>query len=365
MDDDDATRTRRATIEDVAAAAEVSVATVSRALRDLPNVAPSTRERVRQAAVSLDYAAHPAAARLATGRSRAIGVLVPFVNSWYCAEVMAGVEAICAEAGYDTIVIAVGTGADGRRRIDGSLRLHRKVDAIVSVDLALDPDEVAELHASGLGIASIGTDHAGHPSTGVDDRAVGRLATEHLLRLGHRRIGIIGDRTNSVYAFVVPEQRRQGHEDALRAAGIEPDPELFADGSFTIEGGADGFDQLMRSHEPPTAIFALDDAMASGALRRARELGIAIPDEVSIIGVDDQPIADVLGLTTVRQDVAEHGARAARVLIDQLAGLTVDAGRVDAPVTLVERRTTAQPPAAARSESSTPLAPKRNVSGAR
>ena len=99
----------RATIEDVAAAANVSVATVSRALRGLPNVAASTRSRVVEVAAQLNYQADPAARRLATGRSHAIAVLVPFVNTWYCAEVMAGVEAVCAEAGYDMVVIALRT----------------------------------------------------------------------------------------------------------------------------------------------------------------------------------------------------------------------------------------------------------------
>ena len=333
----------RATIEDVAAAANVSVATVSRALRGLPNVADSTRLRVQEVAREMHYRADPAASRLAAGRAGALGVVVPFVNSWYCAEVMAGVEAVCAEAGHDTIVISLGTDNGERRRIDGSRAMHRRVDGLVIVDIAISDDEVAAIRQSGLPMVSIGPVLAGCASLGVDDVEVGRVATRHLISLGHRRLGLIGDRTDSVFWFVVPQLRQRGFEAACRAAGIEVAPELVAEGSFTVQGGADAFEQLMSLDDPPTAIFAIGDDMAFGALQRARELGLDVPGDVSIIGVDDQPVADVLGLTTVHQDVAEHGAHAARLIVEQLAGNEPAIDRFDAPITLVERDTTAPP----------------------
>lgn len=339
-----ASTSTRATIEDVAEAANVSVATVSRALRGLPNVAASTRRRVQHVADELRYRADPAASRLAAGRAGAIGVVVPFVNSWYCAEVMAGVEAVCAESGYDTIVISLGIDNGERRRIDGSKAMHRRVDGLVIVDIAISDDEVAAVLGHGLGMVSIGPVLPGCASLGVDDVTVGRLATEHLIALGHRRIGIIGDRTDSVFWFVVPQLRQRGYEEACRAAGIEVVEDLFAEGSFTVQGGAEAFEQLMSIPDPPTAVFAIGDDMAFGAVRRARELGVDVPRDVSIIGVDDQPVADVLGLTTVHQDVAEHGAHAARLLIEQLAGNEAITNRFDAAVRLVERCTTAPPP---------------------
>ena len=333
----------RATIEDVAAAADVSVATVSRALRGLPNVAASTRSRVEQVATRLNYQADPAARRLATGRSRSIAVIVPFVNTWYCAEIMAGVEAVCAEAGYDMVVIAIRTEHGDRRPIDSTEALHRRVDGIVIVDVALAPAELDEMIGRGLSVVSIGPPLTGCPSTGIDDVAVGRMATEHLLGLGHRRIGMIGDTTDTVFGFIVPTLRQTGYEQALASAEIELDDRLVVDGSFTVQGGAEAFEELMRLDDPPTAIFAMGDIMALGAMQRARELGIDIPHDVSIVGVDDQPIAEALGLTTVHQDVAEHGARVARWLVDLLRDDDHSVERFIAPIRLVERTTTAVP----------------------
>ena len=328
-------------------AARVSVATVSRALRGLPNVAPSTRERVERVAADLNYRADPAATRLATGRSKALAVVVPFVNSWYCAEIMAGVEAVCAEAGYETVVISLGTDGAERRRIDGSEALHRRVDGLVLVDVAISDAEVDAIHQHGLAVVSIGPVLHGCAATGIDDFEVGRVATEHLIELGHRRIAMIGDQTDTVFWFVVPRLRYEGYAAALRSVGIEPDPELFIEGSFTVQGGAEAFEHLMAVDPRPTAIFAIGDSMAFGALQRAREMGIDVPRDVSIIGVDDQPVAEVLGLTTVHQDVAEHGARAARWLVDQLSGdRPPPTDRFDAPISLTVRHTTAAPTSA-------------------
>ena len=336
----------RATIEDVAVAARVSVATVSRALRGLPNVAASTRERVERVANELNYRADPAASRLATGRSKSLAVVVPFVNSWYCAEIMAGVEAVCAEAGYDTLVISLRTDGTERRTIDGSEALHRRVDGLVMVDIALSDDEVDAVKDHGLVVVSIGPELHGCRSTGIDDVEVGRLATHHLVELGHRRIGMIGDRTDSVFWFVVPRLRQHGYEQACHDAGIAVDPRLIVEGSFTVQGGAEAFEHLMSLDDPPTAVFAIGDAMAFGVMQRARELGLSVPGDVSVIGVDDQPVAEVLGLTTIHQDVAEHGARAARWLVDELSGNDTSVHRFDAPIELVVRETTGSAAAA-------------------
>lgn len=343
MDEHEITRSGRATIEDVARAAGVSVATVSRALRGLPNVAASTRERVERAAGELNYRADPAASRLAAGRSRTLAAVVPFVNNWYFSEVMAGVEAVCAEAGYDAVIISLGTGHGERRPIDGSEALHRRVDGLITVDIEISDEEVAAIHTNGLQVISVGPELSAAPSTGIDDVGVGRLATQHLIDLGHRRIGIIGDRTDPVLWYLVPRLRHAGYVETLETAGIEIDPALFVDGNFTVHGGAEAFGELMTLDDRPTAVFAIGDAMAFGALQRARELGLDVPGDVSIIGVDDQPVAEVLGLTTIHQDVAEHGARAARWLIDRLAGHQPPIGRIDGPIELVVRRTTAAP----------------------
>jgi len=335
------TRANRATIEDVAAAAGVSVATVSRALRNLPNVADSTRARVVRAADELDYRADPAASRLATGRSRSVAVVVQLLNGWYSSNVVTGVEAVCAEAGYDTIVVGVGPGSRHEDVFDASNSITRRVDAIIFVDVRVSATELRHLSDQLMVVVSVGHELPEIPSVGIDDVEVGRLATRHLLELGHRRIALINGPDE--LPFVVPSYRQRGFEEAMRDAGVEPDPTLFRAGNFTLQDGADALHSLMDLDEPPTAIFAFADEMAFGVMLAADERGIRIPDDVSLVGVDDHEVAPVVGLTTVHQDVAEHGARAARIVLDQLVERTDDIVTDLAPVRLIERRSTAAP----------------------
>ena len=334
-------RRDRSTIEDVAAVAGVSVATVSRALRGLPNVADSTRERVREAAVQLSYRADPAASRLATGRSRSIAVVVQLLHGWYSSHVVAGAEAVFAEAGYDTVVVGVGPNFHDERVFTDSSAIHRRVDGIIFVDVRVAEAELAALAEMDLAVVSVGHELPTVMSVGIDDVEVGRLATDHLLELGHRRIGLINGPQR--FPFVVPHQRQEGFEQAMRAAGVEPDPSLYVNGDFTIQDGADALRILLDHDDPPTAIFSFADEMAFGVIHAAEQLGVRIPDDLSLIGVDDHDVSAVLGLTTVHQDIDEHGVRAARLLIERLDDTPSNAQPGAAPVSLVERRTTAPP----------------------
>jgi DNA-binding LacI/PurR family transcriptional regulator len=316
------TGAERSTIEHVATAAGVSVATVSRALRGLPNVAVSTRARVEEVARELRYRPDPAASRLAAGRSHAIAVIVPLINSWYFSNVVAGAEAVCAEDGYDLLVLTAPNAATRRKAVDTAAALDRRVDGLIFVEVALDGDEAAELAGHRLGVVTIGPETAGFPSVHIDNVAIGRMAIEHLLGLGHRRIGVLGAQAEAPAYFDVPGQRIAGATEALAAAGLHLDADLIGTGEFTVEGGHEAGRELLSRAERPTALFALSDEMAFGAVIAARDLGLAIPDDVSLIGVDDHEVAEVLGLTTVRQHVVEHGALAARALLRRLTGQT-------------------------------------------
>lgn len=339
---------RRATIEDVASAAGVSVATVSRAMRGLPNVALSTRERVLRIAGDLSYRPDPAAARLATGRSRSVALAVPLLNSWYFSQVVAGAEAVCAEEGYDVVVIGVSSPAARHALFDDTTSIHRRVDGLVVVDIPLSPHDEAALQDRKLAAVSIGGATERFPSVGIDDVAVADLATTHLVDLGHLRIGLITGQHDDPLGFQVPIQRRQGFTAALARAGLAVDPSREAPGNFSVMGGRDAMATMLRMPDPPTGVFAMSDEMAFGALMAAREHGVRVPEDLSIVGVDDHDVSVVLGLTTVRQNVADLGARAARLLIDQLVGGGRDGGAVpparhQSPVELVVRDTTAPP----------------------
>jgi DNA-binding LacI/PurR family transcriptional regulator len=335
----------RSTIEDVAHAAGVSVATVSRALRGLPNVATSTRARVEEVARGLNYRPDPNAARLATGRSRTVAIVVPFINSWYFANVIAGAEAVCADGGYDLLVLTSPSPATRAETVAGPIGLDRRVDGLIFVEVALADADLAEFDRLGVGVVTVGQRTAGFPSISIDNVAIGRMAVDHLVALGHTRVGVLAGHAEDPVHFDVPGERIEGARQALAAAGRELDPGLIAPGQFTVDGGHRAASALLARDDRPTALFALSDEMAFGALLAARDLGLDIPGDVSLVGVDDHESAEVMGLTTVRQPVVEHGALAARTLLRQLAGSGRATRRAGPPVTvekseLVVRRST-------------------------
>ncbi len=329
------------TIEDVAGEAGVSVATVSRALRGLPNVAASTRDRVMAAAELLDYRPDPNASRLANGRSGAVAVAVPMLNGWYFSQVVAGVEAIVKEAGFDLLVHGVGDEEARVRFLSGKTPLGNRVDGLVLVDLRVSDVEADALAAAGVVAATVGFETPHFSSVVLDDVAVARTAVDYLLELGHRRIGIISGISDDRLRFVVPERRYQGYSEALQAAGIAVDPDLQQAGDFSIQGGAEAMTALMKLDDRPTAVFAMSDEMAFGAIQIARSNGLSVPGDVSLVGVDDHDLAPVMNLTTIRQEVIDHGAVAARLLLNALEEPTDEAVHRTSPFELIVRSTAA------------------------
>ncbi len=334
------TTVERSTIEHVASAAGVSVATVSRALRGLPNVAVSTRARVEEVARALNYRADPAASRLAAGRSRTVAIVVPLINSWYFANVVAGAEAVCAEDGYDLLILTAPNAASRHKVVTTANALDRRVDGLIFVEVAVTNKDVVDLGQRRLSVVTIGQETDVCSSVRVDNIAIGRLAGEHLAALGHERIGVLGGQAEEPEHFDVPGQRIHGTAEALAAQGIDLDRDLIAPGDFTVEGGHQAARSLLGREDRPTAIFALSDEMAFGAVIAARELDLDIPGDVSLVGVDDHEVAVALGLTTVRQDVVEHGAMAARALLRRLAGEDHATEHRVGAIDLITRRST-------------------------
>ena len=341
--DPPASRPRPARIEDVAQAAGVSVATVSRALRGLPNVAESTRLRVLEVAGSMDYEPDPAAARLAAGRTKTVLVLVPHLASWYFSTVIAGAEAVCNESGYEFLVIGVGTLDESGRLLGDSARIERRADGIVLVNIPATDAQAASLHDRGVALSTIGTRAPGAPSVFIDDVEVGRIGARTLIELGHRRIGLISGLDEDPLNFEVPKRRTAGFEEVILASGLPLDPALVVGGSFGIDGGQEAMSALLDLAEPPTAVFAMSDEMAFGALMELKRRDLRPGVDVSILGVDDHDIARVLALSTIRQDVASQGAAAARGLIAMMTSLPMSLEPLVSPIELVLRETTGPP----------------------
>ena len=329
-------------IEDVARAAGVSTATVSRALRGLPNVSQATRDRVRVAARELGYVASPSAASLASGRTRTIGLISPWINRWFFSNVIEGAERTLRQQGFDVLLYTFEIDRHTERpRVDPDV-LRRRVDGIVVVGLPLDRDEVEGLLALGHPLVCIGWGGFGQVTVRLDDRATGRAATQHLIDLGHTKIAHITGAPDDTTPWSPPVGRAAGWRDALTAAGIPVDPRLNEFGNFDTEGGRTSMAALLARAPELTAVFASSDEMAFGALMALRDAGLRVPEDVSVIGVDGHDVGALLGLTSMAQDATEQGRVAARMVLDMIGGTPVTQ-EVVFPTTLLDRGSTAPP----------------------
>lgn len=330
----------RATINDVAAAAGVSVATVSRALRGLPNVSEKTRRKVEDAAASLQYVADSRASSLASGRTNIVGLAAPDFGSWYISQTVAGVEKGLADEGYDLLVLGVPRSAD-RTEVFADRLATRRMDGLLLVDYFVDERARQVLLTDvGLPIVVMGETLDGLTSLTIDNIKGGRMLMTHLLHLGHQDVVYIGGNPPGQNA-AADALRREGARAANDEAGLA---ELrVCEVAYSIDGGRDGWSLIDAMDPTPTAVLCGSDEIAIGFMAEARRQGTVIPDEISIIGFDDHEMADTLGLTTVRQAVRANGARAAELLLERIANPDLPTSAHKAELTLVKRATTASP----------------------
>ncbi|GLI26837.1 LacI family transcriptional regulator [Agromyces rhizosphaerae] len=333
-------------IEEVAKLAGVSTATVSRALSGRGPVSEATKLRVVAAAAELGYVVSSNASSLASGRMRNIGVVIPFLDRWFFSSVLEGAQHALLRNGYDLTLYNLSGEGSERQSVFEHFLLRQRVDAVIAVSLELTEAEVARLHALDKPLVGVGGPIPGVRTLTIDDVAISRLATEHLLALGHTRIAHIGGTHEFDLDFHLPTNRRLGYEAALVDAGYAVDPSLFAPADFSIKGGYHAAKQLLGvPRDRPTAIFAASDEMAIGSILAARDLGLSVPGDVSIAGIDDHDLADFFGLTTVAQFPRQQGERAVEILLEQLQPTDAPPGQADTrlPYELIVRASTARP----------------------
>lgn len=340
------------TIQKVADLAGVSTATVSRALAGKKTVSASTKARVEAAAKELGYVVSSAASSLASGRTRNIGVVMPFLDGWFYTRVLKGAHEALSDAGYDLTLYHLDASATGqggainprRERLFDEFLGRQRVDGFIAVSLELTDAELTRLRTINKPAVGIGGPIPGAVTLSIDDAAVARLATEHLLSLGHRHIAHIGGDPLLDLDFHLPRNRRAGYEAALKSRSIEPDPLLVRVADFTLAGGYRATLQLLGDPRvAPTAIFAASDEMAMGALLAARDLGKKVPDDLSIIGIDGHELGEFFGLTTVSQFPETQGRLAAEAVLRELHRQTPEPHNVSLPFELVVRRSTSVP----------------------
>lgn len=335
----------RPTIKDIAERAGVGLGTVSRVLNDNPRVSSETREKVLGAVRDLNYVPSLAARGLSMGKTQSLAVIAPFFTRSAFVERLHGIEETTAAAGYDLVIYNV-DAAEKRDRYFRTVPDPRRVDGVIIISLPPSPIDVAHFQRASVPVVFV---DVGNPICEPFDRIVindvqgGRLATQHLIDLGHRRIGYIGDIPMAGFHFTAGEDRFEGYRRALVAAGIEVRPDHHLDGRFGRDVAEALATRMLSQPDRPTAIFASNDTQAMGVLQAARNLGLDVPGDLSVVGYDDIEMADFLGLTTVRQLLFESGRRSVEALLRKLENPEQAPVCDTLPIELIVRRTTAPP----------------------
>ena len=332
----------RSTIHDVAAAAGVSVATVSKAVNGRYGVSPATTAKVMAAVDALGYESSLVASSMRSRRTGVVGVLVADFEP-FSSEVLKGVGTAMRTLGAEYDLLAYSGahhgGAEGWERRS----LSRLSGTLIDGAILVTPSVLTMSTTVPVVAVDPHRGRADLPSVEADSRGGAIQAVEHLVGLGHRRIGFLAGRGDLRSASL----REAGYVQALAAAGIARDPGLTRDGEFELGAGRTAARELLTLADRPSAVFAANDLMAVSVLRTAHELGLRVPDDLSVVGFDDIPEAarEQPALTTVRQPMHRLGTVATTMLFSLLGGVDPAEAEVVLPTKLVVRGTTA-PPAA-------------------
>ncbi|MBW8087281.1 LacI family DNA-binding transcriptional regulator [Streptomyces hygroscopicus subsp. hygroscopicus] len=321
-------RKRPATLRTIAESAGVDVSTVSRVLNGSPAevaraASRETADAIRDWAARLDYRPNPHAKSLRTARSNLIGVLVPRLSDLTLATIYEGIEDAAARHGLATFVMnSYDRPAEQRARVE--LALSRRVDGLILGDAHEDARLADEMAARKVPFVLVSRRAGGHPSATCDDYRGGGLVAEHFLRLGHSRVAVIAGEPFASTGL----DRTAGFVDLYRKAGIEV-PAVHS--AFDTTGGHKAAEELLRRRPHPTAIFAVNDFAAIGALGAVRDAGLRPGEDVAVAGFNDTPLAAELPLplTSVRSPMREMGTRALELLVSILGGQQPVSERLD------------------------------------
>jgi DNA-binding LacI/PurR family transcriptional regulator len=326
-------------LKDIARELGVSLATVSRALADSPDISAETKERVWSAAETLNYVPNLMARSLRSRRTKVIGVLVQEVASEFGAQAIRGIHDELGRCGYQ-MLLSSGSSSPEQERVGLAMLLERSVDGLLLVDMqhhaAEGPPE--ELDAARIPVVYVNRWLPGSATAcfvGPDDVFGGYLATEHLIGHGHRRIGYIAGPAEWQASW----DRLDGYRRALADYGLPFDERLVRRGDWAVESGHATTASLLDLAEPPTAIFSANDVMAAGAIDAARERGLSLPDDLALVGFDAREMSRYLrpALTTVTRPTYDLGRTAASLLVERVMKLRSGASTVSVRGRLVYR----------------------------
>ncbi len=335
-------KTDRVTRKDVAQLAGVSVAVVSYVLNNGPRpVSPATQSRVEAAIAELGYYPNELARSLRRKQTAIIGLIIPNLSNPVFAEIANSLEKVCTAEGYMVMLCGTGRDPDIEKKLAETLRA-KQVDGVVVIP-SLSPQEIlTPLQQAHIPTVVLEHDLPGIHCIAVDDRQGGWLATQHLLSLGHRRIGIIKREPYTALSVL----RFVGYREALKNTGIPFDPALVIESKAGHAAGYDAMQRLLTLPDPPTGVFTHNDVLAMGAMRAIYDAGLRVPEDVSVVGYDDTVSTSYLNprLTTVKSPTAEMGCLAGKIILE-LAQKEGDLSpqTITLPVKLVVRASTAPP----------------------
>jgi DNA-binding LacI/PurR family transcriptional regulator len=332
------------TIRDVARRAGVSVATASRALNGKKVVNAQTRDRVLAVMEELGFRPSPAARRLSLGRTLTVGVMVSFLTRPQAAERLRGVDAVLGDSEFDLVIYNVETVQKRDHFLD-TIADPRRTDGLLVISLPPRPDAVGGLTRAAVPVVFIDVhvpSIAAMPRVVGDDVVGGALAARHLLDRGHRRIAFIGDALENPFSFTSSADREAGLKRELATAGITVPPRWIGHGAHGRYEARELARRMLADDDRPTAIFAASDTQALGVIAAARESGLHVPDDLSVIGYDDIEAADYVGLTTIRQGLFESGRLGAEILLAEIERRSAAAPVAHIDPELAVRATTAR-----------------------
>ena len=330
-------------MSDVAARAGVGIGTVSRVLSGSHQVSQKTRARVLAAVEELGYSPIRSAAKQAAEQGGFVGVVIPDFGSSSSLARLVGLVSALRARGFHVVIYPVHTPDEARQSLV-ELPRNKTLDGVIVMSLPLRGDEGERLAGSRFPVVLLDTWHPGLARVTIDDVAGGRLATQHLIDLGHVRIAFVGEPVRNPMSFMSSGLREEGFRDAMQRAGLDRQPKYVRHGPHLRSAGRQMAIELLALSTPPTAVVAASDTQAVGVMEAARASGRSIPADLSIIGYDDIDLASLSGLTTIRQPLETSGERAAEILLTAL-----ESGQKPQPfndvlsLELVQRRSTGIP----------------------
>jgi LacI family transcriptional regulator len=332
-------RKKNPTIYDVAERSGISISTISRVLNNPEKVNPKTRALVLESIDRLGFVPKAEARARALSQTHRIGVITPFFTEPSFVQRLRGVASALAASHYELVIYTV----DSSDRLQGyfsSIPFTGNLDGLIVMSLPIQKKDAQRLIEHKIETVLIEYSHPQLNCIEIDDVTGGRMAGEHLLNKGHRRIAFIGAEEQRDFELHPIAMRLKGFEEAMKTARVKIPAEYICLFEHTQEQAMNATGKLLRLPTPPTAIFAAADVQALSAIKVAREMGVKIPEQLAIVGFDDIDTAQFMDLTTIRQHLDDSGQLAVEILLDHIANPALPAQHVKLPLNLIERKTT-------------------------